>query len=294
MSANKVKKDFSENHNIDISTNTVRNVIHRVKNIKKNTKIDFKISEELIKNKDKITSVTLSLDGTCIPVETKGYREAMVGAISFYDKDTKKIDTIYTAETPEYGKEEFKKEFIKEIEDIKKFIPKDTKIIGLADGALENWNFLEPYIDIEILDFFHASEYLTQVSKCIDKNEKTQKEWLEKSCKKLKNDKNSAEELLEEMKKININKLSNEKEKELKVSIRYFENHKHQMNYSQATNDKIPIGSGVIEGACKSIVKERICISGARWTIFGAGSILNLKAINQTNGRWHQFWEKIA
>ena len=66
------------------------------------------------------------------------------------------------------------------------------------------------------------------------------------------------------------------------------------MNYSQAINDKIPIGSGVIEGACKSIVKERICISGARWGIFGSKSILDLKAINQTNGRWEQLWEKIA
>jgi hypothetical protein len=63
------------------------------------------------------------------------------------------------------------------------------------------------------------------------------------------------------MKKINKNKLSDNNEEELKTSITYFENHKHQMNYSQAIDDKIPIGSGVIEGACKSIVKERTCIS---------------------------------
>jgi hypothetical protein len=294
MSAKKVKRDFSENHNIDISTNTVRNVIHRVENINKNIEIDFEMSEEIIKNKDKITTITFSLDGTCIPVETKGYREAMVGAISFYDKNIKKIDTIYIAEAPEHGKETFKKKFIKEIENIKKFIPENTKIIGLADGAPENWKFFEPYIDIEILDFFHASEYLTKVSKCIDEDKEKQKEWLDKSCKKLKNNENSAEELLEEMKKINKNKLSDNNEEELKTSITYFENHKHQMNYSQAINDKIPIGSGVIEGACKSIVKERICISGARWGIFGSKSILDLKAINQTNGRWEQLWRKIA
>ena len=164
----------------------------------------------------------------------------------------------------------------------------------MLDGAPENWKFLEPYIDIEILDFFHASEYLTKVSKCIDKNEKKQKKWLEKSCKRLKNNKNSAEALLEEMKNINKNELSEENKKELNRTITYFKNHKHQMNYSQAINNNIPIGSGVIEGACKSIVKERICISGARWGIFGAKSILDLKAINQTNGRWEQLWKKIA
>ena len=44
----------------------------------------------------------------------------------------------------------------------------------------------------------------------------------------------------------------------------------------------------------KVLVKQRLCISGARWSHLGANCMLKLRAINLTNGRWKQFWEEVS
>jgi hypothetical protein len=65
------------------------------------------------------------------------------------------------------------------------------------------------------------------------------------------------------------------------------------MNYSSNIKDKLPIGSGVIEAACKKIVKQRMCNSGMKWKNKGAKSVLNLRAINNSGDNWEQAWNKI-
>ena len=65
------------------------------------------------------------------------------------------------------------------------------------------------------------------------------------------------------------------------------------MNYPKFLAEHLPIGSGVTEAACKTLVKQRLCASGMRWKNKGAGIVLSLRALTQTVGRWTQFWEKI-
>lgn len=64
------------------------------------------------------------------------------------------------------------------------------------------------------------------------------------------------------------------------------------MDYPGFSADGLPIGSGVTEAACKSLVKQRLCASGMRWKNKGARIELSLRALSNTAGRWLQFWEK--
>jgi hypothetical protein len=48
------------------------------------------------------------------------------------------------------------------------------------------------------------------------------------------------------------------------------------------------------EAACKTLVKQRLCCSGMRWTPAGAQTILSLRALVKTDCRWDQFWQKIS
>jgi len=48
----------------------------------------------------------------------------------------------------------------------------------------------------------------------------------------------------------------------------------------------------VSENACRVIVKQRLSISGARWSHCGANNML--RAINATDGRWEQFWSELV
>jgi len=51
-----------------------------------------------------------------------------------------------------------------------------------------------------------------------------------------------------------------------------------------------PIGTGVVEGTCRHLVKDRMELSGMRWTVSGAGALLALRAVNE-NGDWEKFHE---
>ena len=53
------------------------------------------------------------------------------------------------------------------------------------------------------------------------------------------------------------------------------------------------IGQSQAEAACKTLVKQRLCSSGMRWTPEGAQIILSLRALALTETRWEQFWQKI-
>ena len=81
----------------------------------------------------------------------------------------------------------------------------------------------------------------------------------------------------------------------LAAAITYFKNNINagRMKYYKHTEESLPIGSGVIEAACKTIIKHRLSASGMRWKSNGIKIILSLRALIKTKGRWNQFWEKI-
>lgn len=90
-------------------------------------------------------------------------------------------------------------------------------------------------------------------------------------------------------------KTQENKQKSLAAAITYFSNNTEQsrMDYAESVALNHPIGSGVTEAACKTIVKQRLGQSGMQWKNKGAGIILSLRALVHSTGRWEQFWQKV-
>ncbi|MEZ5329691.1 MAG: hypothetical protein R3F19_31980 [Verrucomicrobiales bacterium] len=76
----------------------------------------------------------------------------MVGTLAIYDLAGKRLHTIYIANAPEHGKNEFFKRMTREIGHIKSYYP-FAKYIRMSDGAKDHWTFLEDHTDIQVLDF---------------------------------------------------------------------------------------------------------------------------------------------
>jgi len=75
--------------------------------------------------------------------------------------------------------------------------------IGVADGAADNWSFLERHTSKQVTDFWHATEYLADAAEAIFNTKKAQdqkKEWLDECCHKLKHLKGAAGRILKELK----------------------------------------------------------------------------------------------
>jgi hypothetical protein len=104
----------------------------------------------------------------------------------------------------------------------------------------------------------------------------------------------AVETLISEMEKLaQKNSLTKTVKENLLAALTYFKNHNQMMDYAMHTAKNLPIGSGVTEAACKTLVKQRLCGSGMRWKDQGAKVILSLRALVQSKGRWQQFWDKI-
>lgn len=169
--------------------------------------------------------------------------------------------------------------------------------MGIADGAKNNWTFLEKHTSRQLLDFFHVTEYLAAVAYAAypGKTDKPKREiWLNERCTRLKHDSGAAEALIGEMQKLSKKtSLTKTVKDNLEAALTVFVNHRHRMDYATQIKNQLPIGSGVTEAACKTLVKQRLCGSGMRWKNKGAQVILSLRALVQSKGRWQQFWGNI-
>ena len=240
-----------------------------------------------------VSTVSIGLDGTCILMHKDGWREAMCGTIAFFDSDGERMHTLYCAATPEYGKETFKDNLSREIERVQKTFP-NVLYIGVADGAKDNWIFLKKYTKNLVLDFYHAREYISRAASAIfRKDKKSKSAWIADWSHQLKHKQGAIGRLLKELefRRKNLDKTNFlERDEEIRLVIGYYTNNKSRMRYSHQLKHNLPLGSGVTEAACKTLIKQRMCISGSRWKNEGASCVLALRSLKLTKGRWQQFW----
>jgi hypothetical protein len=291
-SAREVQRDLSDNHSRPVAISYIQRVSEAVASI-------IEVKEEswtyVPPPMDvEIHSVAIGLDGTCMLMCETGWREAMVGTISLYDKAGERQHTIYIGATPEYGKASFLERLEREIERTKARYPKAI-YLGIADGAASNWQFLKKHTSQQILDFYHASGYLGAVATALYPQDlPQQKQWLTESCHQLKHEARAAKRLYKQMAQLSQSeKHPKAIQEKLNAAVTYFQNHLHQMDYSNYCDRAYPIGSGVTEAACKTVIKQRLCCSGMRWKETGAAVVLSLRALALTPTRWSQFWDKL-
>ena len=71
--------------------------------------------------------------------------------------------------------------------------------------------------------------------------------------------------------------------------VRYLTGKDEYLRYDQALAAGWPIATGVIEGACRHLIGDRLDITGARWGLDGAEAILTLRAV-LSNGDFDDYW----
>lgn len=294
LNAGAVVDDLKENHERSTSRATLQNIADSVGAIAAAKEESW--SYDTPKLDQAISCVACSLDGAMLLTVNDGWRETMVGALSLYDCDGERQHTTYFGAAPQYGKEEFFERYERELERIKSHYPQ-ALYLGIADGAANNWSFLNKHTDKQMLDFYHVTEYLAKVAYAAHP-EKTGKparqQWLSDRCHELKHEPGAAKVILKEMQGFaRKRKLNDSIREDLTAAISYFKNHLDLMDYASHVEQKLPIGSGVVEAACKTLVKQRFCCSGMRWKETGIKTVLSLRSLIQTKGRWEQFWNKI-
>ena len=290
-----VQTDLEQNHGRKVARSYIQNVADWVGTIATAKEKDWEYAMPRLDAP--VATVVVSLDGAMIPMaDSAGYREAMAGTLSFYDHEGERQHTNYLAAAPENGKHAFEARMEGEIARAKQRYP-EARYLGIADGASSNWPFLEQHTERQLIDFFHATEYVGKIAQALypQRNAEDKRvRWQHAHCHKLKHDPDALEVLIGEAARLSRRSSLSQQVRDGAYSAwTYFNNHRHQMHYPEFLAEGLPIGSGVTEAACKTLVKQRLCASGMRWKTKGAGIVLSLRALTQTVGRWTQFWAKI-
>ena len=295
LNAGAVQRDLEQNHGRAVAKSYIQHVAEWVGNIALAKEEDWEYA--MPKLARAVETVMVSLDGAMIPMaDSEGYREAMVGTLSFYDGDGERAHTLYLAAAPEYGKHAFNQRLAREIARAKQHYP-DARYVGIADGAASNWSFLEQHTQRQLIDFFHVTEYVSKLAQARYPQrgaENQRSRWQHQQCSDLKRDPKAVDALIAHAATLaRRTSLSKALRDGAYSAWTYLSNHHHHMDYPGFLAENLPIGSGVTEAACKTLVKQRLCASGMRWKTKGAKIVLSLRALTNTVGRWTQFWQKI-
>lgn len=163
-------------------------------------------------------------------------------------------------------------------------------LVCLMDGERALWEVARGWLPraVGILDLFHVLERLWQAAYCFHAERSTQAEaFVTHRLRMLLEGK--AGYVIGGLKRLrDEHGLKGEKRKTLNAAIQYFENNREHMKYDEYLAAGYPIGSGVAEGACRHLVKDRLECTGMRWTVNGAQAMLHLRAI-YLNSRWDDF-----
>jgi len=170
--------------------------------------------------------------------------------------------------------------------------PHKKELICLLDGEKQFWDLRTEWLvrAVGILDIFHVNVRLWGVAHCFHREDSPEaKGFVGRYLRMLLEGKvdtviRSFRQLLA------TRRLADEKCKRLRATITYYNNNRQHMHYDEYLAAGYPIGSGVAEGACGHLVKDRLDGTGMRWCLDGAPAMLHLRAL-YLNGDWQDFVE---
>jgi hypothetical protein len=139
-----------------------------------------------------------------------------------------------------------------------------------------------------VLDIIHAVEYLWKAGTALyGETDPYRAEWVEAQTLQLLSSQSPAVIQMLENKATSLAENS-QAAKTLRGVASYFQRNLPYMDYAEYLHRGWPIGTGVIEGTCRHLVKDRMELSGMRWTVAGADAVLALRAVNENND-WEDF-----
>lgn len=163
--------------------------------------------------------------------------------------------------------------------------------VALTDGAEALQDQVQAHFpgSTLILDIIHVTEYLWDVANALlGESDPKRTDWLRPKLVQLLEGK--TDEVLRSLEaEASTRTCSASQRKALERTIGYYRRNQPFMRYDHYLAQGWPIGTGVVEGACGHLVKDRMEKAGMRWTVDGAQAILDLRAV-RLNGDWDTYW----
>jgi len=255
-----------------------------------------------------VALILVSLDGVMVPMKDaprtpgagkqdcgpKGYQEAACGTLALFDAAGNRLHTIRVARMPESKKVVLQAQLTAELAWLVERYP-DAKLQAVADGADENWRIIEEIatelqVTIEpVLDYFHAVEHIDEgLRRHAGRDQEQASADIRYWHGVLRDDPQGVHKVLRAL-EYRARKASGTKRDDILQQFNYIDKRKGMMAYARLRQENRPIGSGIQEAACKTLVAQRMKRSGMTWRHPGGQGILTLRSLQQSD-RAHDAW----
>ncbi len=270
------------------------------------------VLREAIVVPEEATSIAVSIDGVLASIDggksptavrelaaaegrlskgPAGYREVGCATLAFCDAKGDLISAIRFGREPEPKKLTLKDVLRKDLAHVLAQRP-GLRLAKIADAGGDNWEYLSTLPEgPEILDFFHATEHLAAAVAAVhgDGTLATRHKF-EFLRERLLTEDEGARAVIGALGHL---QRKNPRIKKVTQVLSYFRKNKKRMRYAEWKRAGFMIGSGVVEAACKTLVAQRLKLSGMRWSAKGAQAILTMRGWDQSE-RFDQAWALVA
>jgi len=299
----KAEEDLKVYRGLEISRETIRMLCHQeAPKVRRFVETSIEVPKDFIAA---LGNVEFTMDATKVNT-LQGWRDMKIGIfikrllgecvdISYWDKRTRRMlpdENACVAFAAILEKDLFQKQ----VNDYRSrlHVGSTGDISVLADGADWIWNISRDVFGNvrECLDVYHALEHLSDTGKVLYKEgtevyeqwrETTKWELLESGFEKI------AQRLDDLEKELAKEENVDHKLESIRKLRRYLDNHKSRLGYCERLSEGRAIGSGQVEGACKSMIGRRLKQTNARWDVDRLNEMAVLCAVHYSD-LWEKYW----
>jgi len=240
--------------------------------------------------------LSVGRDGIMLPIVARDkYQEGSTATVAVYDRNKKRLGTIYLGQMPESGQAALSEALTRLLTDVlARWDGTTPKLNYVTDGGHHPTEYFEtvlsPMPDPRrpdktlswewIIDYYHACQYITLLAEALFGPGRAAFAWAKKQRQVLKTKDGGVFRVLRSAGALRTTRGLLGIEKDYSRGYRYLRDRAAKMNYAAAIRRGLPIGSGVTEAGCKTLFTQRFKQSGMKWTLTGGQPILNLRTIS--------------
>lgn len=246
-----------------------------------------------VREEGKSPVISVSRDGVSLGIASlNSFEMASMATVSVMSEG-KKLGTVYIGRAPETNQKDLTDQLTsllrKTVRACGEAVPEIVYVTDAGKVETAYWkNVLRQFfVDgrrikiTRVVDYYHASERLTTIANALKfgKNKQRRADWL-RDMRKLLLQPGGWGRVMRSIAKMKAKyKYKAHKSKDANDAEKYLRRYQRFMNYYDLRAQNYPIGSGIVESACKQVVSERLKLSGMRWEHEGAQHTIKLRCI---------------
>src|SRR6266850_4916396 len=239
-------------------------------------------------------TLSVGRDGVNVPMRPRAWKEGATATVSVLDRRGKRLGTVYLGQMPEAGQPTLTAQLTALIQDILRYVESQgLRLVYISDDGYHPSDYYHtvlkkmsdprrPWRTLEwlrIIDYYHTCLYIQQLAEALFGPSPKGRVWAKPMRKHLKTQSDGITRVLQSASALRRQHGLWGKAQVYDQAYAYLHKRTHWMRYRHYCSQRLPIGSGITEAACKIVFTQRLKRSGMSWTIAGGQVILDLRVI---------------